>query len=812
MRNFFKSIVLISLLVVVGAAVFVTLTDKEIIFLKDGTIKTVDEIWKSGNSIFYEIEDQIYFLNKDEVTTFGKRNIKNFFLATKRTVTSNLNRLEFRINEYLSEKNIHTEVELTLPITIVVLLFFFLFIVRLGRSAKATLGNADGKNHKELTPESKNDVPSRTDIVRFFLNLYKHQIGADDDASVEFVQLRSKSAGLNEIYELRVQHMDDWAKRRMTIGPLGEESGSKSKCFYVIYDVHMVVKIPARPISNFEDYINSIKKEVHIVNKLIPKECIIPKVSVILSLIHNFPYSEDIPADRLEQRYIRWLRQSTEYQQYLKINDFFMFFMDLSKYYFLSHILDQLHDIKNLIAREITENAQMIWESAKFKGRYGTENDAVLEIREVYNRCEVEVRHLMARAGIKAPVSIYQIQTWFFTHLASNQVLPNGSGYSEGFIFELNRLLNETMQNNSQVIDIYRKKIKDFIYMSAFEQNKAQMSAMIFNLLDILAWFGEKKVSMRDLKPDNLFVAGDPAKYPIFLRSPQEFSLGIIDVETAVDCENSTDNKIKQPLLGGTPFYATPSHFMRNEVLIHKYKNLGKILHLQDWHSTMVMIYKVVTGELLFEKTARLFADIRSKMVQANKLESYKTNIYEEASQTFWHSAFIEFQVKMNESEQALKSVEVVLPENVKNMFEKVLVKEKKSTARAIKGCVDSQDIFDRTQIRERLLRSSQAKICQFKADLEKKARNSVNSKGPKEEAITFLHKLADLKAVYGKHAFILKRLTRPKPQMTAHDILTLMFNVVVNNMHRSEWKPLFKETVQACKVPDEETIIEATL
>ena len=525
MRNFFKSIVLLSLLVVVGATVFVTLTDKEIIFLKDGTIKTVDEIWKSGNSIFYEIEDQIYFLNKDEVTTFGKRNIKNFFLATKRTVTSNLNRLEFRINEYLNEKNIHTEVELTLPITIVVLLFFFLFIVRLGRSAKATLGNADRKNYKELTPESKNDVPSRTDIVRFFLNLYKHQIGADDDASVEFVQLRSKSAGLNKIYELRVKHMDDWAKRRMTIGPLGEESGSKSKCFYVIYDVHMVVKIPARPISNFEEYINSIKKEVHIVNKLIPKECIIPKVSVILSLIHNFPYSEDIPADRLEQRYIRWLRQSTEYQRYLKINDFFVFFMDLSKYYFLSHILDQLHDIKNLIAKEITENAQMIWEPAKFKGRYGTENDAVLEIREVYNRCEVEVRHLMARAGIKAPVSIYQIQTWFFTHLASNQVLPNGSGYSESFIFELNRLLKQTMQDNSQAVDIYRKKIKDFIYMSAFEQNKAQMSAMIFNLLDILAWFGEKKVSMRDLKPDNLFVAGDPAKYPIFLRSPQEFSL-----------------------------------------------------------------------------------------------------------------------------------------------------------------------------------------------------------------------------------------------------------------------------------------------
>ena len=93
--------------------------------------------------------------------------------------------------------------------------------------------------------------------------------------------------------------MSDWAKRRMTIGPLGEDAGSKSKCYYVIYDVHMVVKVPAKPVTDFEYYIGSIKKEVAIVNKLIPKECIVPKVSVILGQIHTFPYSEDIPAERL---------------------------------------------------------------------------------------------------------------------------------------------------------------------------------------------------------------------------------------------------------------------------------------------------------------------------------------------------------------------------------------------------------------------------------------------------------------------------------------------------------------------------------
>ena len=67
-----------------------------------------------------------------------------------------------------------------------------------------------------------------------------------------------------------------------------------------------------------------------------------------------------------------------------------------------------------------------------------------------------------------------------------------------------------------------------------------KMAAITTNLLDVLAWFRKKRVSMRDLKPDNLFVAGDPARYPLFLRSVEEFSLGIIDVETAVDFEKST--------------------------------------------------------------------------------------------------------------------------------------------------------------------------------------------------------------------------------------------------------------------------------
>ena len=799
-----------TLLTVVGTAVFVYFTDKHVVVLKDGTLKTVDEVWEKGNLIFYELDSEISVLNQDEIKSYGKRNMGHVFLEIKGSVIKHFEEMEIRFNRFLRKNSISVGLSSIQYIFLLGLLLFLLILLfSRRRTAKKDSEPATEAKETVAAPEVKEGLPTRIDVVAYFLNLFKQQIGADPDAAVEYVPLMSKNSGPNHIYELRVKHMSDWAKRRMTIGPLGEESGSKSKCYYVIYDVHMVVKIPAKPVTDFDQYIESIKKETHIVNKLIPKECIIPKVSVILGMIHSFPHSDDIAPDRLEEKYIDWMRKSPEYQNYLKINSTFVYIMDLSKYYFLSNILDELHDIKHLIAREITENAEIIWDPATFKGRYGTENDAILEIRDVYNRSAVNVRRLVDRAGITSTVSDYQIQSWFIVHLADGLIAANGSGYPENFIDDVNRLFKKTIRDNANVIEVYRKTIKDYIYMSSFEQNKAQMSAITTNLLDVLAWFRKKRVSMRDLKPDNLFVAGDPARYPLFLRSVQEFSLGIIDVETAVDFEKSKYTKTKQPLLGGTPFYATPSHFIKNDILTLKFGNLGKILHLQDWHATLVMIYKVITGELLFDQTAKLFGDLRNMMIQANQPDAGDSEIFQEASRMFWHSAVVEFQVKTDETKKALKSVVVTLPEYVKHMFGKVSIKERKSIARSIKECVDTQQIFEKDQIREVLLNASHSKICQFKADLEHKAKQAENPTSPRTEAITFLHKLADLKAQFVQHVYVQKLLSQPDADLSAYDILTFMFNVMLNNMYRSEWKPLCGEAVIECEMPDEETIIE---
>jgi serine/threonine protein kinase len=803
MKKLFKLVMMTALLPVVGVAIFVYASDQQVVVLKDGTLIVVDDVWESesGALVSYELAGETILLNRDEIKSYGKRNLNHIHQQAARYILR-----EFSVGINL--------IQSIFLLGLLLFVFILFFTMRPGKKKEPEPVPDEKIKETVVPPEVKDGVPTRIDVVGFFLNLFKQQIGADPDAPVEYVPLMSKNSGPNHIYELRVKHMADWATRRMTIGPLGEESGSKSKCYYVIYDVHMVVKIPAKPVTDFEQYIESIKKEADIVNKLIPKECIIPKVSVILDMISSsFPEIENIPSDSREEKYTSWMRKSPEYQKFLRINNTFVYIMDLSKYYFLSHILDELHDIKHLISREITENGEIIWEPTTFKSRYGTENDAIFEIHDVFNRCAVNMRRLVDRAGIARTVSDYQIQSWFIAHLADGQLSANGnSGYPENFIHDLNRLLKKAVSDHSKVVDVYRKTIKDYVYMSFFEQNKAQMTAITTSLLDVLAWFRKKRVSMRDLKPDNLFVAGDPARYPLFLRSAHQFSMGIIDVETAVDFEHSKYKKMQQPLLGGTPFYATPSHFLKNDILVHKFGSLGKILHLQDWQATLVMIYKVITGELLFKQTARLFGDLRNMMIQANQPAGRDSEIFEDASRMFWHSAVVEFQEKIEDSGKALKSVAVALPESVQDMFSKVLTKELRSIALSIKNCVDTQNIFVKDQIREVLLKASHSKVCQLKADMESKTKHSENPAGPRTEAIAFLHKLSDLKAQFVHHAYMQKQLSQPEASLSAHDILTFMFNVVLNNMYRSEWKPLCGEAIIDCELPHDETLIEESI
>ena len=145
------------------------------------------------------------------------------------------------------------------------------------------------------------------------------------------------------------------------------------------------------------------------------------------------------------------------------------------------------------------------------------------------------------------------------------------------------------------------------------------------------------------------------------LETAGKYSLGLIDFETAVYLKK---DEIEQPLLGGTPFYATPSHVFKNDVLCYFFKNISRNYYFQDWYAAIGMIYLVVTGERLFEETAKRLTEIVKKLQQSSENKHTLIDNFKKYNGFFWKSATKEFKVKTGANKFKLQSVKIVIYEN----------------------------------------------------------------------------------------------------------------------------------------------------
>ncbi|MFW6237477.1 MAG: protein kinase domain-containing protein, partial [Desulfosudaceae bacterium] len=238
------------------------------------------------------------------------------------------------------------------------------------------------------------------------------------------------------------------------------------------------------------------------------------------------------------------------------------------------------------------------------------------------------------------------------------------------------------------------------------------------------------RVTHRDIKPDNLLVAGDPDRYPNFLSSPEAFSIGLIDVETAVDFLPA-DGKLRQPQLGGTPFYATPHHMFGNKTLAEVYPDLPRVFYLQDWFATVAMIYGIIIGEYLFGQTAKQLAALTRNIQKAFQAKQPPAQILKQANLTFWRSADNEFAANMKKNEDALRGIQTILLEPVQNMLIAELDKENTRKEKQIKALVARQQIFKNQKNREQLLLGSADKIAQIIVTLKKKRTGGRKRLGP---------------------------------------------------------------------------------
>ena len=629
-------------------------------------------------------------------------------------------------------------------------------------------------------------------VVQFFLRLFKLQLRAPDSSPARYILIDTPHNQNEFTYELSVKRKGAFESRRITVGTIGEGSGSKSKCFKVIYDEQIAIKIPPTPIIGFYDYIKRIEAERSIVDQHSEAiKFIAPCVSVALNKIHVFEDADQLSEEELEKRYIRWLDKNPEYHKYLQINGSFVFFMDLSKYFFLSRAIESLHNPAGDIIDEMTQYPNPLWDAQVFEQKFGRRHFPLLgRMKRIFTGYQQKIAS--ATENLPGPrVSDYDARKWYLLHLAGEHIAPNTNGWGQNKIDELNGLIKGHLDRYPADISTYRRLVEDYVRSLTFSQYAPHKAGIIVNLLELLASLYQTGLSIRDLKPDNVFVAGKSEEYPSFLAWPEKFSMGLIDLETAVVVGQRDTEAIKQPLLGGTPSFATPSHLFSNKILRQVFNDLARLFYHQDWYAVIGMIYETVIGERLFLNTRKILSQVRSIAQTSLNQNRSLNDVMKDCSRIFWLSARDEIHARSRYHRKALQDIGIVLTDEVATMLIESAVKEKQYLRQAIVDTLASNSALAARGDFTNLANASLQEIVQHRCKLVEQAKKDRKSKPMRRAVIKILNDIEQLQSQAHRQDQRIQQLSQSRPKLSAYDLLTVMFSIVLTTMYTLQWGPL---------------------
>jgi len=787
-------VILICLAILAAAGIFAyqNVYNVQVIILKDGQTIITEDAWIVSDSLFYKAEDDTHAVNMSLVSDIKQRGILTKGFGIFAIIKHHLLPWKHKSLDIVSQAQIETsDIKKWAPaagiglggIALCIALFFFV---------KKTVRAKKAKKKRECAfPEATKDqrvYQGQEQVVQFFLTVFKAQKGAEPSAEAAFSPVDKRRSRGYYTYELRVKIHGDWATRRMTIGPIGEDTGSRSKCYYVIYDDHIVVKVPPKPIVDFDKYIKTINRDNQIAALMSPRECLVPRLSVILKKINPQEVDASLPVEALEKQYIEWLDENADCQSFLKIGDGFAHFMDLSKYFFLGHILQHIHNIGDKVSAEISRHPELVWNSVDFEARYGSQHAGICDrLHPVYTSFHNRIVDLLQQHHMDNAVSEFTIKEWFLIYLSGRKLSVKEIDLKPRVVTEMNGVTLKLFKEKQHAVENYQKMVRSYVVAQNLKQHSSQISSIIINLLDLLYWLSEKKLAMRDLKPDNLFVAGNPSKFPQFLGSANMYAIGLIDVETAVSYDVPDPATIRQPPLGGTPSHATPSHQLKNETIQKVYKDLALILHLQDWYATAAIIFQTVTGERLFEKTAKNLLQLKKTIKERSRKKGNPTAVLKDVSHSFWSMALMEFDAKIKENEKKLRFITQIIGQGSKEMLLRVIADTHQDISRSIHHLIRSQTVFKGEKTQKNLFTAPPQKLHQIRVKfVEGKSKQRSSRKIKTTEKI-----LDDLVLMKKQSAQLIRTSTLLKKSVaivSAYDLLNTMFTVVLVHMHQKQW------------------------
>jgi len=627
-------------------------------------------------------------------------------------------------------------------------------------------------------------------VIHFFLNLYRVQLGVagPDENLVEFRRLQSCDNGVGHTYELSVRQGGNWKSRRITIGPLGADVQSKSRCYKVVYDDILVVKIPPEPVKTFDSYIAGIYAERYIAEKLAPEvTCISPGISAILKKIPRFRDREGLAPEDLEQKYINELLNHPGAQIYLKIGPTFVYFMNLSEYPFFSDLTVPLHAVAGKVQNQIINNPRALWDVDVFTATYGKSNESLFfTINDIYSEYTAGCGQLQKKFNEQSGSITHRMDTGFVRYLAGKPVLPGESGMTDELVNAWSTHLKTIFQNRKTDIDNFKKIVTEHVRQKNFDANRPRFVGIINNILNLLYSLKKKNVAIRDLKPDNILIVGEQKNNAHILSRPSEYALGLIDLETAFDL--SGPDYSRQPMLAGTACYATPSHVFENSVLKNLFSDVSGLLIIQDWYAAIGTIFNAVTGNMLFEKTGRLLPEIIRARHQAREEIESLADTFKNSSWVFWRSAADEFYRNIMANAPELKQVSLKIPAGIVGMLCREANRLKADTRAMIVSRIASQTLFKSKKNRRQLAGVSTAVHTRYRNNWEQDINVPQTTPETKTRILAFLQNLIWLKRQLGQEAQIVSMLNHAPIQVTANTLLEIMFAVVFNAMYCPVW------------------------
>ena len=575
-------------------------------------------------------------------------------------------------------------------------------------------------------------------IIKFFLHIFLLQSGVSGETEgvSDFYLIPSDSeSGL--IYELRVKLVSGWKTRRMSIRQIGESVQSKSACYAVTYDDLMVLKIPPAPLHDFNKYLENISIERMISKQISPNiQCVSPTLSSILQKVPELAGKIAGPAKDPEEEYAGLLSKEPRYQGHLKIGDRFAFFMSLSKHPFLDQVIEKIHGDKKLIQDELLKSSRLFQSLDAFETVYGDKQiDLYLGIQELLKEFSRKTDGLLKLYETISPIADYQKQEWVFAQLAEKQPEFNQNEFPVKFCDEVNRLLSNTIDEKNKWVAEYRKTVSAYIRKKNLAQNRAKIEALIINTMELVCHLKHSGVAIRDLKPDNMLVVDNPKNTHSQLKDGNAHHLGLIDLETAIDFSKPDKDQIRQPMLAGTPAYMTPSHIFENQVLTDIFgEDIFRIFYMQDWFSAIGIIYATVTGNRLFQKTAKLIPEIIRVQKKAAEKNNSMTETFSTASRIFWKTADEELSEGIDRERHALQLIQLKLPNHVIDLFTAELRKEKAMLLNLVEKNVRSRKFF--TKNAQKLIDASYEDIRGQRKKWEKSPDGSQSSPDIRQQVV----------------------------------------------------------------------------